>query len=83
MPPYNPAETLNLTILITNPSFGYIKDTDDKDKWLIDEEAAKRCGIFLTSAVTDMVRNRLQSDYREKRAYPYGMLHAKKRTATA
>ncbi len=27
--------------LTTNPPFGYIKDTDDKDKWLIDEEAAK------------------------------------------
>ncbi len=27
--------------LTTIPPFGYVKDTDDKDKWLIDEEAAK------------------------------------------
>jgi site-specific DNA recombinase len=27
--------------LTTNPPFGYVKDTDDKNKWLIDEEAAK------------------------------------------
>ncbi len=27
--------------LTTNPPFGYVKDTQDKDKWLIDEEAAK------------------------------------------
>ena len=26
--------------LTTNPPFGYIKDPDDKDKWIIDEEAA-------------------------------------------
>ena len=27
--------------LTTNPPFGYVKDEQDKDKWLIDEEAAK------------------------------------------
>ena len=27
--------------LTTNPPFGYLKDEQDKDKWLIDEEAAK------------------------------------------
>lgn len=27
--------------MTTIPPFGYIKDTDDKDRWLIDEEAAK------------------------------------------
>ncbi len=27
--------------LSTNPPFGYVKDEQDKDKWLIDEEAAK------------------------------------------
>lgn len=26
--------------LTTNPPFGYIKDPNDKDKWIIDEEAA-------------------------------------------
>lgn len=27
--------------LTTNPPFGFVKDTEDKDKWLIDEEAAE------------------------------------------
>ena len=27
--------------LTTNPLFGFVKDSEDKDKWLIDEEAAK------------------------------------------
>ena len=27
--------------LTTNPPFGFIKDTEDRDKWLIDEEAAQ------------------------------------------
>ena len=27
--------------LTTNPPFGYVKDEQDKDRWLIDEEAAK------------------------------------------
>jgi hypothetical protein len=27
--------------LTTNPPFGFVKDTNDKDKWLIDEKAAQ------------------------------------------
>ena len=27
--------------LTTNPLFGFVKDAEDKDKWLIDEEAAQ------------------------------------------
>lgn len=37
--------------LAGNPPYGYIKDPQDKKKWIVDEEAARGCSRIFNSAL--------------------------------
>ena len=47
--------------LTTNPPFGYMKNPDNKDEWIIDERLPRLSGVYSRCAYRDSDRRRLQN----------------------